>query len=51
MEARLSLVTLGVADVAHATAFYTQLGFERAAASNEHVTFMKAGGVMYVDKP
>ena len=46
MEARLSLVTLGVADVARATAFYTRLGFERAAASNEHVTFMKAGGVV-----
>ena len=46
MQARLSLVTLGVADVASATAFYTRLGFERAAASNEHVTFMQAGGVV-----
>ncbi|MFT4194102.1 VOC family protein [Ottowia sp.] len=46
MEPRLSLVTLGVADVARATAFYTQLGFTRASASNDDVTFMKAGGVV-----
>ena len=45
MQTRLSIVTLGVADVARATAFYIRLGFERTAASNEHITFMKAGGV------
>lgn len=45
MQPRLSFVTLGVGDVARATAFYQRLGFARAAASNEHVTFMQAGGV------
>ena len=52
MQARLCFVTLGVADVTRATAFYARLGFARAAASsNAHVSFMQAGGVMYVDKP
>lgn len=46
MQPRLTLVTLGVADVARATAFYQRLGFARAAASNEHVSFMQAGGVV-----
>ena len=46
MEHRISLVTLGVAGVARATAFYTRLGFERSPASNDNVTFMKAGGVV-----
>lgn len=45
MEPRLSIVTLGVADVARAAAFYTRLGFSRASASNDQVTFMQAGGV------
>jgi len=46
MQARISLITLGVADVARATAFYTRLGFARAAASNDQITFMQAGGVV-----
>lgn len=46
MKPRVSLVTLGVADVARATAFYQALGFVRAAASNERITFMQAGGVV-----
>lgn len=46
MQARLCFVTLGVADVARATAFYQRLGFARAPASNAHVTFMQAGGVV-----
>lgn len=46
MQPRLTLVTLGVADVARATAFYQRLGFARAAASNDRVTFMQAGGVV-----
>ena len=46
MQPRISLVTLGVADVAYATAFYARLGFVRASVSNEHVTFMQAGAVV-----
>lgn len=43
MEARLTIVTLGVADVARATAFYVKLGFKPSSASRDSVTFMQAG--------
>ena len=39
MEQRLSLVTLGVTDVARSTAFYTTLGWQPSSTSNEEVTF------------
>ena len=45
MEPRITLVTLGVADVAASRAFYSALGFKPSADSNENVTFMNAGGV------
>jgi predicted lactoylglutathione lyase len=44
MSARLTLVTLGVADLSRATAFYTAVGFERSSASAEGVTFFRAAG-------
>lgn len=46
MEPRLSLVTLGVENVARARGFYERLGFEAAPSSNENVTFFPAGGVV-----
>lgn len=46
MEPRLSLVTLGVADIARARAFYEALGFKASSDSNENVTFFDAGGVV-----
>ncbi len=46
MEPRVSLVTLGVADVAKARAFYEALGFTASPASQDTVTFMDAGGVV-----
>ena len=46
MEPRLTLVTLGVADVARAKAFYTALGFKPSGFANEHVAFFEAGGVV-----
>lgn len=46
MEPRLSLVTLGVADVARARSFYEALGFKAGSASQETVTFLDAGGVV-----
>lgn len=39
-------MTLGVADVARARAFYEALGFKAGGASQESVTFMDAGGVV-----
>jgi uncharacterized glyoxalase superfamily protein PhnB len=42
---RLSLVTLGVADVERATSFYLSLGFERSSASVDGaVTFFRMAG-------
>jgi uncharacterized protein len=47
MEQRLSLVSLGVADVAAATAFYERLGWQRSVAnSNENITFFQLGGII-----
>jgi len=46
VEPRLSLVTLGVADVARARAFYEKLGFAAPGAGNESVAFFPAGGVV-----
>ncbi|PZQ16132.1 MAG: glyoxalase [Ancylobacter novellus] len=43
---RLTLVTLGVADVAKATAFYEQLGLVRSSTSNANVSFFDAGGTV-----
>jgi predicted lactoylglutathione lyase len=44
--ARVTLVTLGVNDLAHSTAFYESLGFHRKAKNAEGVAFFEAGGVI-----
>lgn len=41
---RLSLVTLGVADIARSTAFYEALGLKASADSNANVTFFNTDG-------
>lgn len=41
--AHLSLVTLGVADVARSTAFYESLGWQRAAEGETTITFLRLG--------
>jgi len=45
MEARISLVTLGVADIGRARRFYETLGWRAAGPSNEHVAFFQLGGM------
>jgi predicted lactoylglutathione lyase len=45
MEQRVSLVTLGVADVATARAFYERLGW-RAGPDVEETVFFQAGGLI-----
>lgn len=42
----VSLITLGVADVARSTAFYEALGFARNEQSNDGVTFFQLSGVV-----
>jgi predicted lactoylglutathione lyase len=47
VPAHISLITLGVADVAKATSFYERLGFVRSKrASQESVSFFQAGPVV-----
>jgi catechol 2,3-dioxygenase-like lactoylglutathione lyase family enzyme len=43
MEQRLSLVTLGVTDLARARAFYEALGWTTGAAPDDDVVFFQAG--------
>jgi len=46
VEPRISLLTLGVADIARARAFYEKLGFQPSPASEDNVAFYDAGGVV-----
>ena len=45
MEQRLSLITLGVADLGHASRFYEALGWRRAMADAQGVAFFQLGGM------
>ncbi len=45
MEPRLSLITLGVADVARSRRFYEALGWRASGASQAAVTFFQLGGM------
>ena len=44
--ARLTLITIGVGDLARSIAFYEALGFRRKARGAEGVAFFDAGGVI-----
>ena len=47
MQPRITVITLGVADLDRSLRFYRDgLGFRPARASNEHITFFQAGGVV-----
>lgn len=43
---RLTMITLGVADIAASTAFYERLGFVKSSASNANVTFFRMKGTV-----
>ncbi|MDX2308517.1 MAG: VOC family protein [Hyphomicrobium sp.] len=43
---RLSLVTLGVRDIARSRTFYERMGFRPLDGTNENVVFLSAGGTM-----
>lgn len=45
MDCRLSLITLGVADIARSRAFYEKLGLRASNASNEDVVFFQLNGL------
>ena len=46
MEQRISLVTLGVADLERARRFYEGLGWKTNAAAGDDVVFFQAGGMI-----
>jgi catechol 2,3-dioxygenase-like lactoylglutathione lyase family enzyme len=46
MEQRVSLVTLGVHDLARARAFYEALGWKTGAEPDDDVVFFQAGGMI-----
>jgi uncharacterized protein len=45
MEQRVSIVTLGVADLKRSREFYERLGWRRAMAKAEGIVFFQAGGI------
>ena len=45
-NAHISMVTLGVSDIARATAFYEARGWQTSGPSNESVSFMRGGKVV-----
>ncbi len=47
MEQRLSVVTLGVSDLARARKFYEALGWSAAENPGEDVVFFQAGGMVF----
>ena len=46
MEQRVSVITLGVADLARARGFYEALGWHTDAAPDDDVVFFQAGGLV-----
>lgn len=47
MEQRLSLITLGVADVARSRAFYEALGWKASGIGDGDVAFFQCGGLIF----
>lgn len=43
MEPRISVVTLGVSDLARSRAFYERMGWKASSASDEHIVFFQSG--------
>ena len=47
MEQRISLVTLGVRDLARARAFYEALGWRGAQQPDDEIAFFQVGGMVF----
>lgn len=47
MDPRISIVTLGVTDMARSRAFYETLGWTASDMSNDNVTFFQAGCMIF----
>ena len=46
MDQRISIITLGVADLARSRQFYERLGWRPSSASSEAIVFFQAGGMI-----
>jgi len=46
LPSRITLVTLGVADVAVSTQFYERLGWTKSSVSNDNITFFHSAGTV-----
>lgn len=46
MDRRISIVTLGVDDLARSTAFYESLGWSKSSASQETISFFQLKGIV-----
>jgi uncharacterized protein len=46
MEQRVTLITIGVHDLARSTAFFERLGWRRSARQAQGVSFFQCGGVV-----
>lgn len=47
MDPRISIVTLGVADLQRSRTFYTALGWKESASSSESIAFYQAGCLIF----
>lgn len=47
MDQRISLITLGVADLGRARSFYEALGWDGARQPDDEVCFFQAGGMVF----
>lgn len=51
MEQRVSIVTLGVADLRRSREFYERLRWKKSSASSEGIVFFQAGGIVLAIYP
>ena len=47
MEPRISIVTLGVENIAKSRAFYEAMGWTASSASNEEIVFFQGHGMAF----
>lgn len=47
MEQRISIVTLGVADLKKSTAFFERLGWTRSVKALDSISFFQCGGIAF----
>ena len=46
IDPRISIITLGVSDIARSTAFYERLGWTKSSVSQDTITFIQLKGIV-----